>query len=252
MLKLLIVGGCHVNGFLVGERRGSVAVMRDDLVAHGIPVITSTLAPISVKDVKAVSDLRDKERPDIVILQLGNYETSQLYQKAIRRALHISRRRKAAPVHGCVVGARSEVAVDEPHARWWNDCWMWGKYSVDRLLGSRLVNVGDFGVAFESFCQTLAQGNGPVVVLSPIPCVDVMAMRYRRRLGGVMREVAMDCRSLYVDLLSEEWAGASFINHFHLGAAEHLRLGRRLADVLRREVIVQCQVGDQMGRRCGG
>jgi len=84
---IVIAGGCHVNGWPIGGASSFVQVMlQPDPFAD-----PSTIAPINLRNCSSLLWHLHQQPTDLVILQLGNYETLASIKKHIRSVLHLSK-----------------------------------------------------------------------------------------------------------------------------------------------------------------
>src|ERR1700712_1775201 len=90
-LRVLVAGGCHVVGYPIGEKHSFVNVTKQILALGGICCEMDAMGrtPVTRRD-QLVERLK-AQRPDILVLQLGNYETNITFQKYFRKRLGLTK-----------------------------------------------------------------------------------------------------------------------------------------------------------------
>lgn len=74
--KILFAGGCHVTGYPVGAEFGFPKVALDFLENNGIHGDMKSLGPLPISHPERLVDLCNDYKPDVLVLQIGNYETT--------------------------------------------------------------------------------------------------------------------------------------------------------------------------------
>jgi lysophospholipase L1-like esterase len=237
-VRILVAGACHVDGYRVGREAGFPACLQDRLRRRNWAVEMKTMSLISIKELSLVADVCKASRPDVLILQLGNFESVQLFQKAtsrlgLRKVKHGLRRHppkiadvpeyddQAVPVGSAPVGFGTRLI-------------MTAKDLADTVLGRCLLDSSALEATLRRGLALLAPlPISATVMLSPLPCLDPMTLRYRRQVGKVMKRCANVVAAAYVDLLDGTWSSpALHWDHTHLGTAGHRRLAEDLDTAL--------------------
>src|SRR6266542_3112184 len=83
-LSIAILGGCHVDGFGVGVDRSFSRVLDSQLSLHGIESVVHLFPLFRLRDVEKLEDIVRNLRPDVFVLQLGNYESKPILRRRQR------------------------------------------------------------------------------------------------------------------------------------------------------------------------
>ncbi len=183
-LHILVAGGCHVAGYPIGSDYSFVNVITDRLDDLGIGAEASTLAYLPAKHVPRLVEAIRSRRPDVTVLQLGNYETTVTFRQYFRRKLRMKKAKASSgrehlPPNATFQGTRL----------WRMKCST--KLFFDTLLGHDLLDLPALEASFTEMFDAIArEDSGQVIVLSPLPCADPLYMRYRFRLMELMYKLA--------------------------------------------------------------
>jgi hypothetical protein len=242
-LRLLFAGGCHVGGFPAGEEFGFVrrAVARLDRQWPQRRFRAETLLHVSLASAQRIAAACRACRPQVLVLQLGHYESSLPLAKRLARLL----RGRAAQRNRPPRDVSSWKANYEPnptlrfHESWRHRLKSAVKLALDGLL--RLAGHPAFDSArlerqlAEMLELLRAQGVPQIVVLSPFPVCDRTIARYRRQLHRMMAQQAARQGCHFVDLAGVAAGQAPdefFADDRHLGRAGHRAVGRLVADAI--------------------
>lgn len=226
-LRILVAGGCHVVGYPIGEAHSFVTVLGDRLLLSGIDTHVESLAFLPVTHVPRMVEAMRSGRPDVTILQLGNYETTVTFRQYLRRKLGLKKEKASS--------ARFHLPPDVT----FRQTWLWKakcaiKLSIDTLLRHDLVDFAQMESRFTIFFDAIKQNAvGEVIVLGPLPCADPLYMRYRDRLSTVMQRLAVTREFHFIATpLGEENCDSYYVDATHLNALGQKRLGNTLATVI--------------------
>jgi hypothetical protein len=216
--RLVILGGCHVAGYLIDPIQAFPALLGVEVVAQ-----VATLQFIQLpKHLGAVQELR----PSHVILQLGNYEFSaslRLLLKQYARVLGIRWRAAKAGRHGIAKDPVTAPVLQSPR---------YGRVAGLGLLISGLwVGSALHRRAFRAVNACMQQHpTTQFIFLSPLPHLDP-AVNALRRLGGwlLRRGLKRVANCHWLDsqqLLRRE--PALFVDQGHLSERGHRLLAQGL------------------------
>jgi hypothetical protein len=107
---------------------------------------------------------------------------------------------------------------------------MTAKYLADSILGHCLLDTARLETVLTEGLSLLRESPfGTLVVMSPLPCLDPMTMRYRNEIGTIMELSANAVGAVYLNLLDGSWWSPEFHwDHMHLGARGHARLAEEI------------------------
>lgn len=83
MRKLVVIGGCHVVGYLVGQENGFVQHLARQMQASAV----QALPHVGIKKVDTVAASLQHSRARFVVLQLGNFEFSASWKQLLQSTL---------------------------------------------------------------------------------------------------------------------------------------------------------------------
>lgn len=249
--RIVIAGGCHVNGWPIGKASGFVEVMLHDFHCEN----SSTLAPINLRNCTSLLQLLRQQPADIVVLQFGNYETLASIKKHLRAILHLSRQKH---------GSSESTGWQLPPDALFSSTPLWRlrglcKMAYGRTLGHirpALFDANSFGCQCEQLLSDLEhlQENAPrlVIFLSPIPCADPLISCYRRQAARIIRRLCdaasprLPFHVCYVDSAqalgitpqtTQALRARIFADDLHLNGRGHLLLGIALATILQTSLV---------------
>lgn len=236
-IKLLFAGGCHVVGYPVGEEHAFPSVIRAELLRAGIECQVECLAYTSLHHPERVVDACRRCSPDILVLQVGNYELGAKLTDYFRSRIGLKRTWSKPCNAGAALPRLSKRRL-RPAA--------FIKDLLDMLLGRPLVKLSDVAIRLEVFLDAVEVCGVPQVVFtSPTPCFDFSALYYRSRARDYFLPIVERRRCHYLDLIAlaraadDSWVGreAFFADSIHLGVAGQLAVGRHIAAYLKGHVL---------------
>jgi len=232
--EIVLLGGCHVAGYLVGQEN-SFATKLSGLL-HGN--IVAQVARVRVVDLPEHLKLVDEKKPTHVVLQLGNHEFSaslHLMLRQLMRALgQVPATRKPGPTASSSGSPFDAHGQGQPLPR------------PSRLDGLRVVTLSFLSALLWLFakqfrrslkalnaCMTQHPGT-TFIFLSPFPCRPTAdnAMRdfggwlLRHRIAALPNRYWLDSHQLLHpdrELFSDPW---------HLNDQAHTALAYSLAGIL--------------------
>ena len=247
--RILFAGGCHIEGYLVGENAGFVSEALRLLASLGWQVEAATLAGLPLTHAERLIKLCTEFKPELLLLQLGNWETMHVtFRDYLRRKGQARTSWGAVQVGlidflGTVVFGRqpksSSAAVPPKGAhsspsspvgpRWY--VWSRSRRLLDLVLGHPLLNLEQTENLIRIFFAQVAALNIPaVLVLSPLPCLDPTHRFYRRKLLSIFQVEAKKNGFAYLDafscLVSQAHTDHLFEDADHLNVAGHQWLGQ--------------------------
>jgi hypothetical protein len=213
--EILIAGGCHVEGWPVGDEFSFGVI-----AAQAIGAEPKLLGYISLRNPsKLIEYLRRQRRPDILVLQLGNYEAPIPIQKHFRAVLKLKPKRKpdggqtasSEPGQATSPGMTKRPAIPVPPERTFQPNWKWHAHmrlkqvyaAAGQVTRPQLFDAEDMRRRLRSVFEHLAPLEIPqVVALAPLPCPDPMARNFRRAAGLVFRQECERAGVVYLDSFS--------------------------------------------------
>lgn len=246
--KVLFIGGCHVEGYPVDAKSSFVSVCMKDSDAQ-----TRIIAMQTVSKYKKIFDIIESEKPDLVVLQLGHYETGLGLKKQLTRfytksvvakavnTFRLSPRIQATPIPKSFSSLSDEPAISRNANL--------SALQIVQIEILKLVVASVFlyklfdNIQFDRDCRDLfgglrSMGVGRVIVLQPFCCLSPLTNIYRRKAWKIMKAEAvktgmeifetdnlfqcrgyLDRRKLYVDRI-------------HINAEGHKLLGLKLRSII--------------------
>lgn len=243
--RVMFAGGCHVEGFPIGREHAFPEVTVRELqkqlpcVARCAPQVNLSTAPLLVRECT-------RFRPDVLVLQLGHYESAIWVTKRARKLLSRSWPREA--------GASS--VETSSHSSKGASRRLWRARSVVRYAGDKLLGVlGQPAYPLSAFAPALGAllreirrlGISRTYLLCPFPCLDYATRLRRRAIGPCFPAEAEKHGCRYVDV-SDELEGSPgsrwslFADPFHLGVEGHRRIGVKLARAIGTDVMADMTI----------
>ena len=233
---IVIAGGCHVNGFPIGGALSFVRVMlQSDPCADPF-----TIAPINLRNCTSLLSHLREHPADMLILQLGNYETLASIKKHLRAILHLNRQ----PHHS---GSDTNKQLDPDTNFYSSTAWRFRVLSK-RIYGHSLGHLHpplfDARAFRKQAMQLISDLEGLqycaprlVVFLSPIPCADPLIRHYRHKASRIFYDLCNNAsphlpfQLRYLD--TEHALGLDSHNAYSLGVfADDLHLNRKGHQIL--------------------
>lgn len=232
--RILMAGGCHLAGYLVGREAAIPNVLSANLAAAGCPVELEVLTHVPLTHPERVTAASARFRPHVTVLQVGHYESQASFGKWLRRARPKSAKSSS---HAADLPKFGGVSWRGLPFRLWGAC----KLAADALVMHPLIDIALFERKFLSFCEAIAASPcGKVVLLSPLPCADALAAFYRGRVAHLYPAAAarfgfefLNCFDLEAEPDDRRFEVNAFhADPVHLGAAGHKAVSERLARVI--------------------
>lgn len=234
--RILFVGGCHVIGYPVGREYAFPLVAAHELESAGANCEIQCVPHVPLHHPERLEDAYRKFQPNIVVLQVGNYELGNELLPFLLRRVGVRRRRKKQVSSAWVVKTVN-VGRFNLRAR--------VKQAIDKVLRHPLLEIREFEAKLNRFMIATADCEPKcVVVMSSTPCSDPTAMYYRFVGARALEKAACEHNWIYLDILrlkpepEEHWLGREmfFADAIHLGIAGQAAVGRLLARQLQRFV----------------
>ena len=233
-VRILYAGGCHIVGYPVGPEHAFPLVVARQLEASGIASESHLLPYVALHQFKKAIEACGRFRPDILVLQLGNYELgSELGQYLLSRLGCKRKRKSSSSSAGGPIANRPRYSTRARVKQW-----------IDQCLGHPLVDFPVVSARFEEFLAATAHSGCQVVLTTPTPCADATARYYRLRALPILEAAAARHNCLYVDLMAlgcavkQQSLGRDlfFADAIHLGIAGQAAVGQALAVHIRKVV----------------
>ncbi len=236
-LRLLFAGGCQVEGYPVGKKNSYPTVIGKLLSQCGIPSEISRISYLSLSSAKRLFECTDN--PDVLILQMGHYELnfSSRTRKLTRWLRHSG---------GSTRNPNWQPQDYYPMPTQDSGSWHFrlrdgARSALDAAALHSFVDMPTYFTRMEQFLRTVRlMAVSRVLVLSPIPCIDSVTMRYRR-LAMAIRPIVESLSFDFVDLMSMDPGVRRpilsppefYADAYHLGVAGHQAAAREILRVLR-------------------
>lgn len=250
---VVVAGGCHVYGWPIGD---PFSFIRVGLSAT--PHATfSTVAPLNLRNYRVLLKHLYEQPADVLILQMGNYETMGSIPNHFRKTFSIGRRSGSPSSNSKSTSGDAQIplepdAVFLPSTTWRLRILAKQVYSLAASgLNQPVFDAEDFRLRCREILTALSESAATrprhIIFLSPIPCADHLIRRHRSHAAEIVREVcgevAPDIRPKLYFLDSREALGISrrsrqlfaagiFADDTHLNRRGHHLLGSALASLL--------------------
>jgi hypothetical protein len=254
--KVLVMGGCHVEGFKVGEPLSFVSVFENELGKMGLNTELNFKAYVIAKKIDQILELIDTHKPEYLVLQMGNYEfnpkisiKNYFKSRLLFKPLNykpVKANNNAVLPQSMVEGssAQSEAinqpeAVYEPPQGFTVNLKESLSAFVSSLDGHNRVNKQQNRELYSKLFKVLKERGLKVAVISPLPIVNKVQQRYRLFGGKMFKQLADEFGFAYFDSSAaltnkNEFLPDHklFIDMSHLNAKGHKILGTKLAEAL--------------------
>jgi lysophospholipase L1-like esterase len=220
------------------------------------PATLATIAPVNLRNCAPLIPHLRQQPADVVILQLGNYETLASIRKHLRAVLRLSRPSSSSKLEGDAGVPLEPDTIFPPTAPWRLRVLSKQLYgmSIGRM-DPPLFDAKTFRHSAEQLLSNLAQlhESAPklLIFLSPIPTADPLIRRYRSQAAEILNDLCskapdnLPFRVHYLDSAAALGIGHQnkqaltagiFADDLHLNRRGHLLLGNALASVLQQNL----------------
>lgn len=236
-LRILFAGGCHVDGYpLVAQDAFSrVAVER---LERRRSCDTRYIAHVSLSKASIVVGECQRLHPDVLVLQLGHYESGIWVSKRLRKLFGRGKSRKISSESSTESESISVTSPRQPMSLLRSIL----RSTADRLLtlaGSPAYPLSAFESDLDCFLKQVHAVSIPFVfLLSPFPCPDPPVRKRRRAMYSSFAEFSRKYGFCYLDVTGDldpaTWKTnpSLYADAFHLGCEGHKRVGLRLAEAM--------------------
>ncbi len=220
--RLLFIGGCHAVGYPYGIEYGFPHLALEQLQHRhpSLPLEAHVLAYVPLSRTAEILAGCQEVHPDILVLQLGHYETESAIKRRVRTLLRLPQpARHSGSGSSSVDGSssscepsssnssslanKSSSVLSSRPSRWPTPKRI-VKYWLDLALGAAGLPSVDFPRvrqhSRELFAYIAQAGIPHVLVLSPFLALPAMVNRYRRVVGCILREEAAAAGLTYLEL----------------------------------------------------
>jgi hypothetical protein len=226
-IKIFAAGGCHVSGWPFDEKSGFIARATEFLDQENFKCEYRILSPLPLSKPQSATRICEDFNPDILVLQLGNYESITNFKKFFNKKLGINLNKKnknsivsSVPTHDFI-----------PDFKWHikNNL----KYIIDSLFFHKVVDLKEVENKLKIFFHTVSEQKiKNVIVLSPLPCKDLTVYKYREHINKMIKETAENFGFYFFDVLNfeKQYSHSDYIftDPIHLNKKGHEILGRFL------------------------
>ncbi len=244
--RILIAGGCHVTGYPFGERDSFSSKLGEMFRSSGSSVGIRTQGLINLRSSANVIACAEDFRPDILILQLANYETTPGVRAFIMRRFGAKYRA------GSSSSATDVSPLDSAFSRTKWRVKAYSKSLADTLTRHSLIDTPCVSALVESFLSSVSSmGLSSVLVMSPLPCMDPVINSYRRDLCPLFRDLSARFGFSYIDIFDVLDNGATPRRHFYHDGIHLTRAGHdAVAQAIFAELRAQSLQMRSPGRSC--
>lgn len=229
-------GGCHVTGYLVGEENAFSSIVRSSLVDQGREVSMETVDLLPVHHPERIERFFKERTPDLVILQVGNFEMIPSAQNRLKR---IARSLFGVRFHSGEDRHIRPILKEAPFSPKGTDrIRILQRAILHVLTGGHLVGWSDFRANINTFFNVVpSPTHSTIMVLSPLPVYDPIWNWYRRKGGEIIAAEAKKRGWTYIDVHQAFGASAAERSHYlidiqHLNRAGHQRVAELIIDTL--------------------
>ncbi len=234
-IKVLAIGGCHVAGFgLQDQRVGFVDLLISSVTSDQITVLKKIESPVSLKKFLQKTNNIHEFSPDVLLIQLGNYEFTFGFKNQLYSSLNIKQDKKKvvtetsySPHSSC--GTRT-VSLSEYRKIWLKS---WLKIGLNTFVSFINKNLQKKEAELGQFMNTLDQLNYNIILMSPLPVLDEFVQKTRDSASKVLRNHDFKNQKIrYID--SKKLVPKKrmyFQDLYHLNEAGHFQVANKLQSI---------------------
>jgi hypothetical protein len=240
--QILFAGGCHLNGFPVGPEH-SLARVALRSIGHPAAENPSVLAYVNLRSNAALKEACVKQRTEILVLQLGHYETLPKLKKMFHAGSSSSLSSGSSP-------SLIRELAQNPNLSFVPTLGARAIFARRLLLGAAFRGVGLGKRVFDPAALEASLDGlltdlrslplKAILLLSPFSCPDPLTRTSRRHAAQLFAAAAGRHGCVFVDafnLLESCGEGQPFCANFadanHLSRVGHERVGRFVGEALR-------------------
>jgi hypothetical protein len=230
-LRILFVGGCHINGFPVGEKYSFTHVALRSLLHVGDASL-NVLPLFNLHSGAQILAACRELKPDAIVLQLGHYEAP----KALKKTLGLGTKKKDG------VKRTTEISQPQPEMRY-RPSFFTTPIELRRIaaaaiiiaLGKKRRMFDPKAIADSLDSILLSLKDLPlrgIVLVGPFSAPDPLTRFCRRKVVPIFEAAAKKYGSTFVDVFSflESFPRgkafrANFADYDHLSVLGHQRVG---------------------------
>jgi hypothetical protein len=199
---ILFAGGCHVNGYPVGESSSF-----SEITANALDYTCTRIAPIGLSNTSRLFDyLQLHPRPNILVLQFGNYEAPRPLARHFRAVFSSTARLPSTPRSSVSSSQRPWLSlppdqVFSPTPAWRSRVLLKQAYAIAaQRVEPPLFDAAAIRLKLRTLLTRIAAYEIPVtIVLTPLPCADHMARSFRVAAAPIFHEQAAVAGLLSLD-----------------------------------------------------
>jgi hypothetical protein len=222
--SIVVMGGCHVDGYGVESHVSFSAILEASLRSCPRSIDLRTFPLFRIKNVSEAAEILQATRPDVLVLQLGNYEATPKFRQ-------LSSASSRTPPGPTGVGPPRSPSRFTRTPRW-------VAVNTARLIAHHVLRLGHVNTEsvakdIEAFFE-MVRGRGipTVVAITPFPYWDSVIHRCRLRVGASMMKSGRARGFIVEDSVPLLAKPELFLaDGAHLNPDGHDRLGRRLAEL---------------------
>ena len=234
--QVLAIGGCHLTGYIVGEEHSFLRNAFEAAGRAGVRYLISKPVPIS-RAGEVARMIAGGSQPDIVIIQLGNYETGRSLSAAIPSSRTLGMREDGLPPPD------TQAPMIIPFLK---AVLKTGPLLVKWARKQRHVDVEALSNGIEKALVSMREDfpQAQFLILGTFPDADFHVMRARRALNTKLEAMAERFGIEYLDPIRELGSPRSAKSGFtksnfmadpnHLNLVGHRALGIALSPVIKK------------------
>jgi lysophospholipase L1-like esterase len=241
MTKVVAVGGCHIHGYPVGIP-GFMSFASRLLRREGVEHSCSLHGTLNLNSIPTIATILREQQPDVLIVQMGNYEFQSDLLRRTRKLIGLS----SSPKHSKILMVEHRVATTDPYRIFSptkiQRLKLMAKHVWVELFGRYLIDVATSSARAKKFFAWLSEQNTKhVVILSPLPAFDQTVQPLRKIGASLFRTLSRKYNFDYIDAMRLVGERKDFFfDNIHLNAYGHELVGQAVA-----EAIVQKQHYEQ-------
>lgn len=233
-LKVTVIGGCHVVGYPIGIPDSFLTVFQQQLESELINVSVSRFPYLDLNRANVISRICKESKPDLLILQAGNYIFNPIMFKAVRKKikhLHKSNNRHKETMPSVIPGIDKD-GIFIP-GKWFLFHQLIKRF-IHSLLFYKILNERKCNRYIrQSFEAVEKEGVKNVLIIGAFPTADRVMNKYRMIGNKMLYQQCVNYGYAYFDVfpfIETSFKDRSFtVDFMHFSRKAHHVLGMHLA-----------------------
>lgn len=234
-IKVLAIGGCHVVGYgLSNQKDNFVDVLISSVNSEEIIFEKKAQAHVSLKNFLQETDNIHQFAPDILLIQLGNYEFSPSIKQELFSSLKLKKKEKKAVREAgsdTQPSPKAEVVSQSQYIKVLVKSWFKIAFDTFAFVTKKKMKVRK--TELKQLMTTLDQLNYNIILLSPFPVLDRFVQKTRRSANKVLENHEFRNKKIrYIDAHTlVPHKRTYFLDPNHLNKEGHSRIANKLQAV---------------------